>query len=112
MGTDVLTTIQTNVRASLADTGTLFPDAMVNAAINEVVADISRLAPRELVHVEVLHSRTVTDESFTSNHDPGVALAKYIAIHTLKTPTTSLTMPRVAYRCSVLGGWQTQLHSS
>lgn len=78
MGTDVLTTIQTNVRASLADTGSLFPDAMVNAAINEVVADISRVAPRELVHVEVLHSRTVTDESFTSSYDAWVTLSDYI----------------------------------
>lgn len=48
---------------------------MVDAAINEVVADISRMAPRELVHVEVLHSRTVTDESFTSSYDTWVDLA-------------------------------------
>jgi len=75
MASDILTTIQTNVRAALADTGTTFPDAMVNQAIYDVVADISRLSPRELVHIEVLHNRTVTDESFTSNHDTWVTLA-------------------------------------
>lgn len=59
MATDVLTTIEASVRSSLADTGTVFPTAMIDAAIYEVVADISRLSPRELVHVEILHSRSV-----------------------------------------------------
>lgn len=75
MATDVLTTLQSSVRNALADTGSIFPNAMINAAIYEVVADISRLAPRELVHVEVLHNRTVTDETFTSSHDAWVDLA-------------------------------------
>ncbi len=60
MATDVLTTLETSVRALLADTASLYPDAMIDAGIFESVSDISRLTPRELVHVEVLHSRTVT----------------------------------------------------
>ncbi len=75
MATDILTALQTRVRASLADTGTIFPDAMIDAAIFECVSDISRVAPRESVHIVVLHNRTVTDESFTSNHDTWVDLS-------------------------------------
>ena len=60
MGTDALPIIQENVRAALVDTGALFPTTLIDSAIFEAVSDISRLAPRELVHVEVLHSRTVT----------------------------------------------------
>ena len=75
MGSDVLTTIETNVRAVLADTGTTFTTATVDAGIFAVVSDISRIAPRELVHIEVLHSRTITDESITSSDDTWVDLA-------------------------------------
>lgn len=74
MGTDVLTTFRTNVRAALADTGTVFTNAIVDAAIFEAVSDISRLAPRELVHIEVMHSRTVTNENFTNTHGTWVDL--------------------------------------
>tara|TARA_Y100000310_G_scaffold328215_1_gene395985 strand:- start:10168 stop:12162 length:1995 start_codon:yes stop_codon:yes gene_type:complete len=74
MGSDINTTLRASVRALLADTGTTFSDAIVDGAIKEAVSDISRLAPRELVHVVVLHSRTVTDEQFTSDHDAWVTL--------------------------------------
>ena len=75
MGSDVQTTIRTNIRALLADTGTDFSNAILDGAMNEVVSDISRIAPRELLHLEVLHSRTITDESITSSDDTWVDLA-------------------------------------
>lgn len=74
MATDILTTIRTNVRRLLADTGTTFTDNVIDGAVFEVVSDISRVAPRELLHLEVLHSRTVTGESFTSSHGTFVVL--------------------------------------
>lgn len=74
MGSDIQTTIRTNIRAVLADTGTTFTDAILDGAMNEVVADISRITPRELLHLEVLHSRTIIAESFTSNHGTPVVL--------------------------------------
>lgn len=74
MGTDNLTTLRAAVRAELADTSTDFTNAIIDQAVANVVSDISRISPREQLHVEVLHSRTVTEESFTSDHDAWVSL--------------------------------------
>jgi hypothetical protein len=74
MATDVLTTLATSVRAGLADTGTVFTAAIVNEAIHAAVADLSRMIPRELVHIEVLHNRTVTAEAWTSSSNAWVTL--------------------------------------
>jgi len=60
MATDTLATLLNRVRGSLADTGTDFTTAVIHAAIFEAVSDISRLAPLEALHVEVMHSRTVS----------------------------------------------------
>jgi hypothetical protein len=62
---------------------------MIDEAVFAAVSDVSRLAPRELVHVEVLHSRTVTDESFTSSHDAWVTLNNYIDMQQSVVVTTS-----------------------
>lgn len=74
MGTDVQTTLRTAARAILADTGAVFTNAIMDEAIAEAVADISRMIPRELVYIDVLHARTVTAETFTSSTGNWVTL--------------------------------------
>ena len=75
MATDVLTTLQARIRGLLADTASLFTDAIVDAGIFESVGDISRLAPRELMHLEVLHTRTISAETVTASDDTWVDMA-------------------------------------
>ena len=75
---DILTTFRTNVRAALADTGSDYTDAMIDQAVFSAVSDISRLAPRQQIHIEILHTRTVTAESFTNTHGTWVTLNNYI----------------------------------
>ncbi len=90
MGTDVNTTFRASIRAILADTGTDFTDAIVDEAISQAVADISRLAPREQLHVDVLHTRSIAAESFTSDHGVAVSLGfKPIDPRTPPTVTNS-----------------------
>ena len=78
MATDDLEATRVSVRAGLVDTGgvssTVFTNAVIDEAVSQAVADLNRLHSRELVSVVVLHSRTVTDEAFTSNHGTWVAL--------------------------------------
>jgi len=52
-----------------------FTTDIIDQAVSEVVSDISRLAPRELLHIEVLHTRTVTAEVVIANSDIWVNLA-------------------------------------
>ena len=75
---DILTTFRTNVRAALADTGSDYTDAMIDQAVFSAVSDISRMSPRQQIHIEILHTRTVTAESFTNTHGTWVALNNYI----------------------------------
>ena len=74
MANDNLVTIRAAVRAALAGDATSFPDAMVDEAVAEATADISRLAPLESIHVEVLHNRTVNDDNITATDDTWVSL--------------------------------------
>ena len=59
------TAIRAAARAELADSGSLWSDAQLNRAIDEVTADITRLMPLEQFY-EYTWRKTITDESFTS----------------------------------------------
>lgn len=72
MATDTLATIVSAVRDTLGGNSGTYPDAMVNQAVYSVVADISRLAPRELFSVITLDNIDVEDSELTSSDDTWV----------------------------------------
>jgi len=74
MGIDTLAEITAAARAELADTGTVFSAAIMNQAVYEVVADISRLAPREMFAVITLDNLEVEDAAVTSDESAWVSI--------------------------------------
>ena len=67
-------TIRTAVRANLSDGSTVWTDAQIDRAVDEVVADFSRLIPQEKVF-EAIIDQVVTAEAFTTNHGTAVTLS-------------------------------------
>ena len=68
-----IATVRTAVRTLLAGTVTEYPDAVVDRAVSQAVAAISRFYPKESVYLKQFEE-DVTAESFVANHGTAVIL--------------------------------------
>ncbi len=66
-----LVEIRAAVRSNLSDASTVWTDAEIDRAVDEVTADFSRMIPDEKIH-EIIIDKNITDEAWTS--DSGVAV--------------------------------------